>query len=288
MANMAGKNIKSGIATVANAPAQSSAKPDLPHDGPNTESELLYDGPNEIATLMFAKLQKNIAHFKTLQSRKSMAEGNKEKAIADFIDSSQEPIAIQIRNQIRELQSQLRAFAEKTIRTEDLSEDDKKKLDEEFEAVRGKVAKGFETIPNVATDTDEDIEGVMVALHKLNNPTKSNRGRKPGTKGAEGPRASAVFHISGGNLDSPIQKDTFSGATLWLKCELKELQEAFASAAGVEFTKISEVNHPTEFDFLSHNNGQTYHIRTEPKVKMKPGRKPANPKGESAVATPAA
>lgn len=247
-----------------------------------------YDGPDEIAGLMFAKLVSNINTFKTLQSRLAMAEGNTEKAIADFISSSQDDTAIQIRNQIMTLQKQLRAYAEKSIKTESLSDDDRAKLKEELESVKVKVQKGFEAIPNMAESSDQDVEGVMAVLKTIPNPTKSNRGRKPGTPGTTGPHASAIFYISGGGLDSVLQKDTFSAAALWLKCEVSDLQKAFAEAADKDLAKISEVNSPTEFEFTSHDKGKTFMIRTTPKVKAKPGRKPANAKAESAVATPAA
>lgn len=254
------------------------------------EPKPLYDGPCTVSGLMLTMLVKNIGKYNVLKARFDASSGNKAKAIDNFKANSQDEQAIAIRNQIRELQAKLHEYAELQVKSEDLSDDEKTKLEEEMDAAAKKVNSGYTSVTLCAEQAEQDYDGVIAVLNTINNPTKSKRGRKPGIKGSDLPRASAVFTISGGNIpeNETVVKDTFSGASMYLKCEAKDLQIAFAKAAEVDIKNIGTVNRPLEFSFLSHNNGQTYTIKTTVKAKAKPGRKPANAKGESAAAMPAA
>lgn len=240
-----------------------------------------YEGPDQVFSLMLQPLYDLTQSYSSLAGRLAAADGDRDKAVTEFMNSSDDPQAVKLRTQIETLQAKLKELADKKVVTEELSEEDREKLKSEMDTLKGKIRAGHDAITNGVKVMGQDPEGILAALQEIGDPTKSGRGRKPGQAGSSLPRVRALVTVTGGNLKDEVY-DSFSKVALALSCEVKDLQVKFAEAAGVAHEEIKSVNKPVTFKFTpNHPNASEYTLVTTPKETAKPGPKPA------AASTPA-
>jgi hypothetical protein len=240
-----------------------------------------YDGPDIVSKAMLDKLAGLTVEYSQLQTKLAAADGNKEAVVIDWMETSDNPQAEKLRASIANATAKLRELAEKNAQFEELSEDDKDKLQVQLDEMKQPIKTGFEVVKNLIETLSDDPEGVQTALDTLDNPVKSNRGRKPGSAGSSLPRISANVVVTGGNLENEIY-DSFSKVALALNAEVKDLQLAFAEAAGVKHEDIKSVNESVTFQFTpNHPNASTYTLVTTPKDRKKPGPRKAQENAES-------
>lgn len=250
-----------------------------------------YEGPDVVSQAMLDQLDNLTNQYTSLALKLAAAEGDREAALTSWMETTDLPAAVKIRNLIETNQKKLRELAETNVESSELSEEDKAKLQAELSTLKDKVKSGRGVVENLIGSLSSDPEGVKAALATIDDPVKSNRGRKAGTAGSNLPRVSARVTIHGGNFDDQNavnEFDSFSAAANALNADVKEMQLAFAKAAGVEHQAISSVKKPVVFEFQAHENGPTYQVETTPKQRQKPGprakadTKPAESNSEAA------
>lgn len=259
----------------------------------------LYSGPHPIAGTLFEQVEMRVKEYEGIAARIAAADGDVEKAYSAYIDSSEDAAAVKLRAVIEKATTQLRELAEKNVKVETLSDEEKAKLTTEANLIRTNVADSLKAIEAVNKSIPADVEGVTAALaaFRANDPTRSKKGRPVGSAntGSNSPRTYVDILIVGGNItpEEPRPFATFSALAAFFKCEVLDLQKAFAEAAKVELDQVAGVDVPVEFNFKPHENGATYSVMTTPKQRKKPGRKPAaetpaeNAQAETEEKTPA-
>lgn len=242
----------------------------------------VYSGPDIASKQMLDALATAITDYKAIDLKLTSADGDKESAVQAFIESSDDPTVVKLRDQIEKYEAKLQEYAEANAVVVTLSDEEKAKYVEEREALKTRIRKGRGVVEDVARTMNLDFPNVMEALNTLGDPTKGARGRKPGSSGTGSslPRISATItirEVSGEGDQALVGKtwDSFSAFALKFNADVKEMQLAFAEAAGVEHSKIKEVTHPVQFVFQPNNNGATYVLETTPKERK--------PKSSSAV-----
>lgn len=251
-----------------------------------------YEGPDVVSKAMLDQLNSITQDYSSVDMKIKAAEGDREAALTNWIETTDNAQALKLKTTIENATKRLREMAESNVESQELSEDDKTKLNTHLDELKGQIKAAFDVIKNLIKSLSVDPEGVQAALDSIDNPVQSNRGRKPGSAGSSLPRVSAMVTISGGNFDNPDmvnEFDSFSKVATVLGTEVKDLQLAFAKAAGVEHQDIKTVNKPVEFQFNSGQpNATTYTLKTTPKERQKPGPRTADKPAEQQEETPAA
>lgn len=241
----------------------------------------LYSGPHPIAGTLFEQIEQRVKEFESISARLAAADGDVEKAFTAYIESSDDAQAVKLRAVIEKAQTQLRELAEKNVQVETLSDEEKAKLTTEANLIRTNVGDSLKAIEAVNKSIPADVEGVEAALKtfRQNDPTRSKKGRPVGSSntGSNSPRTYVDILIVGGNIgaDEPRAFPTFSALASFFKCEVLDLQKAFAEAAKVDLEAVASVDVPVSFSFQPHPNGATYSVMTTPKSRKKPGKKSA-------------
>ncbi len=242
----------------------------------------LYNGPHPIAGTLFEQIETRVKEFESISGRLAAADGDVETAYSAYMDSSEDAQAVKLRAVIEKAQTQLRELAEKNVKVETLSDEEKAKLTAESALIRTNIADSLKAIEAVNKSIPADVEGVEKAIREFraNDPTRSKKGRPVGTAntGSNSPRTYVHISVVGGNIPEgePRKFERFSELAAFFKCEVLDLQAAFAQAAGVEMSAVAGVDVNTEFSFKPHENGATYTVSTTPKERKKPGKKPAD------------
>lgn len=251
----------------------------------------LYNGPHPIAGTLFEQIETKVKEYEVISGRLAAADGDVEKAYSAYIDSSDDAGAVKLRAVIEKATAQLRELAEKNVKVETLSDEEKAKLTTEANLIRTNVADSLKAIEAVNKSIPADVEGVDSAIKafRANDPTRAKKGRPVGSAntGSNSPRTYVDILIVGGNItvEEPRPFATFSALASFFKCEVLDLQKAFADAAKVELENVSGVDVPVSFSFQPHPNGATYSVMTTPKQRKKPGKKSATEAAAEAAPT---
>jgi len=228
-----------------------------------------YTGPNAPVANLSPEIEHAASQYAEVAGKLAAADGDVEKAYEAW-KNSDDAEAVKIREAIAKLQAKLDESAKKNVKVESLSDEEKAKLNVEAASLKEKVTKGLKAVSMILASFEVDKEGVenWVKEFSDSNPTRSKRGRAVGSTGSTLPRMRAEVTIQGGELfPQPEKFDSMGKVASALSVELKDIQLAFAEAAGVEHDKISSVKTPVTFTFKVHENGATYTLTTHPKVK---------------------
>lgn len=236
----------------------------------------IYEGSNTTVTQLFDILENDSASYKDMQAKLAAADGDVDKARSAWLESTDNAQVAKLKAAIVAAQEKLAALAEQNVSVSEMSEDDRKKLEESVKAMRTRVRDGRNLILDLAKQLNNDVEGVQKALDSYPDVT---RGRAVSTGGAKTgstlPRVSVDITVTGGNFteDKPGTYKSFSFLAKDLHTDVESLQKAFAEAAGVEHSEISGVKRDIDFKFQATEGGSTFHIFTTPKKNEKPGPK---------------
>lgn len=237
----------------------------------------LYSGPHAIAVTLFEQVEAKVAEYEVISGQLAAADGDKEKALALYRETSEDKDAVKLRAVIEKATAQLHELAEKNVVIKTLSDEEKAKLTTEANLIKTNLADSIKAIEAVNKSMPLDPEGVALALKEFqaNNPTRSKKGRPVGSSnsGSNSPRTYVNISVQGGSLTEARPFATFSALAQFFKAEVLDLQKAFANAAGVELDQVAGVDVPVAFEFKPHENGATYFVSTTPKERKKPGRK---------------
>lgn len=226
---------------------------------------MIYTGEVEPFKSLFVVHEGNVNKYKELQSKLAASEGDRETAVTNWMESSDDQQAVKIREQVEKLNQRLRDLAEKNVVSEELSEDAKAALNTELETLKQSIKDGSTALTKASEFFASEKDNVLKALEEIGNPAVGRRGRAPGSAGSNLPRASVHISITGGKYTdtAPLKYDTFSAAATGLNAEVRDLLEAFAKAANVELNDVKTVKTPQKFDVQV---GDTlYHFATTPK-----------------------
>lgn len=234
----------------------------------------VYSGPDIASQQLLNALEKMITDYKSVDLQLTSADGDKDSAVLAFIESSDDPTVVKLRDQLVKLEAKLQEYAEANAVVITLSDDEKAKLTEQRDTLKTTIRKGRSVVEDVAKTMDTDFENVMLALNELGDPTKGSRKSSGERTGSSLPRISATLTVTevGEGGDQALVGhvyDSFSQLALKFNCEVKDIQLAFAEAAGVSHSEIKSVTHPVEFAFQPNANGAVYVFRTTPKERAK-------------------
>lgn len=232
-----------------------------------------YDGPDPVAKAMLDNLNTLCVAYRNIETELAAGDGDKEAAFKSWMETSDNAQAAKLRTTIENATKKLRELAEANVTFKVLTEEEKTKYQVELDDLKTKIKAGQDVAKSIINSYTSDREAVEAAYATIENPVKSSRGRKPGEAGSKLPRVSATVTVTGGNYEKPEVFDTFSAAAMGLNVEVKDLQLAFAKAAGVAHENIKSVDKPVEFTFQPHENGAVYTLRTEPKERAPRGSK---------------
>ena len=235
----------------------------------------VYQGPDETAAGVIMTLESHVKDYSSLKTQLAAADGDREAALENYMESSEDKQAVVLRERIEKASQQLRELAEKNVQEVELSEEDRAKINTELEAHAEKINASWSAAKKVAALLEIDEEGVLKALETIGNPTKGSRGRPKGSAGSSVPRASVNIVLNGGSFtNQPFE--TFSALAKALDTSVETLSQEFAVAAGVDYKDISQVDSPQEFQVQPKDDGPKYTVKTTPK-----SRKPRSSKGGS-------
>lgn len=246
-----------------------------------------YDGPDTVSKTMLDKLAETANQYSALTLQLQAADGDKESAIKSWMETTDLAQAVKLRTTVQNALAKLRELAEEKVEVITLTEDDKTRLTVELDSLKSQIKAGYQVMDNIVENFSPDKENVKKALESIENPVKSNRGRKPGTTGSGLPRVSTILKMTGGNFGTEQTYQSFSEAALKLNCEAEDLQKTFAKAAGVEWPEqlktAFDKTDVVEFDFQPNENGAVYHFIATPKDRKKPGPRTTSTAPEQAT-----
>lgn len=234
---------------------------------------MAYSGPNVVIANLSEEIEKAASQYGEISARLAAAEGDKETALKTYMSTSEDAEAVKLREAIAKLNDKLKALAESKVVTDDLSDEDKAKLTVEAATLKEQVTKGQKAVVAVLGSFNVDAEGVNAWLEDFKS-RQGKRGKTVGTTGSTLPRVNVNVTIEGGNFTEPQHFESFAPACQKLKFPVKDMQEAFAKAAGVAHEDIKSVNKPVTFTIKPHEAGAEYTVKTTPKEVKKAGRKP--------------
>lgn len=229
-----------------------------------------YEGPDPIGAQLLDKLNGTVLEYTALNAQLSAADGDRAASVESYMETADDAQAVKLRTTIENATAKLRELAEKNVVDVSWSDEDKEKVKTQLNSLKDSIRSGHAAIIGVVDTLGTDPEGVKAALASIGDPTRSGRGRKPGQAGSSLPRASVIVTVNGGNLENAVY-DSFSKVATVFNCEVKDVQAAFAAAAGVDPMNIKTVNEPVEFTFQPNENGSVYLLNTTPKERKKPG-----------------
>ncbi len=218
--------------------------------------------------------KETVQQYNTVAGRLAAVEGDRDKAIQAWMDSSNDETAVRLREAVAEATRRLKLLAEQNIVTEDISEAEKEKLRTERDTYKEKLLAGSRTIVKLVDAYEiEDVDAKDL-LKELGDPfvRKTNDG---GGGGSGLPRASVNVHIA--NSNSEWGCDSLSKAASIMDIPVEELQKLYAQAGGVAHEDIKTIKEPTQFEWTS-AKGVEWKISTTPKETAPRGRKAVTPK----------
>lgn len=229
---------------------------------------MVYSGSNAPVANLAPEIEAAAAQYGIVAGQLAAADGDVEAAYNAW-KAGDAPEAVKIREAIAKLTAKLDEAAKANVKVETLSDEAKAKLTVEADALKAQVQNGLKAVNSILAGWDVDKDAVQEWLKEFaeRNPARGKRGRQPGSVGSTGPRMRATVTVQGGELwPEPTTLDSMGKVANALKVETKAIQEAFASAAGVELDKISSVKTEVTFEFKVHENGAVYTMTTHPKV----------------------
>lgn len=244
-----------------------------------------YNGPDTISGQLLTALIGFSTDYIGIEARLAAADGDKEKAIAAFLETSDDSQIVKLRNAISAAREKMLAIANEKVVVEVLSEDEKARLEKEKAELTTRIRSGRKTIADLSVNFGTDPTGVAEALESIPDPTKSGKGRKAGTTGSSLPRVSATLSVTGGNLTNE-KYESFSALAAVLNVDVADIQKPFADAAGVDPADIKSAFNNTNvvtFSFKPHEAGNEYTVVATQKVRAKRGSKVAGKTEESAT-----
>src|SRR5436190_21105734 len=93
---------------------------------------------------------KLVNNYKSLEQQLAAADGDRAAALQAFIDSSDDPQVIKLRGVIEQAQAKLSDIAEKNVKSEQLSDEDKAKLAAALDAEKAKIRDGYKATLSIA------------------------------------------------------------------------------------------------------------------------------------------
>lgn len=240
----------------------------------------VYQGTDTTSAALLSSYESKVNKYKEIDTLLASAEGDREKALQTWKETSEDAQAVKIREQLAKLEEAFTKLAEKNVPSGDIPEEDKAKLKAELEALKPAIRVAFKSIGELSKTIGSDPEGVAKALEEIGDPTKSGRGRKPGVAGSGLPRVSVNVVLSGGGMDKTHNLGTFSEVAKLTLVDVADVQKAFADAAGVDPMDIKSAfekagTDSIEFDFESSDGKRTYHVVATPKERAPRGSKKA-------------
>lgn len=230
-----------------------------------------YEGPSAVLDL-FNLMESHITSYKEVDGKLAAADGDRESAVKAWMDTSDDAAAEKLRVAIKNATEKLRTLAEKNVEELTLSDEEKTVLEAERDGHREKIRAGRTTVVKVAKLLDANMDEIEKALEEMGDPTKGRVSSGGGKTGSSLPRVSVNSRVYGGNLPETGEEfPTFSAVSKAINMEPKDIQVAFAEAAGVSHEDISSVDRPVSFTVKPHPDGAEYLIETTPKT-----RKPRN------------
>lgn len=273
--------------TDKNAPKKEAEKASETEESSTT----VYKGSDEFERMLVEKATELIGEYAATTTKLAAADGDRDRALKTFIESSDHPEAVQIREQIKAATESLRKLAEKEVVSVTLSDEEKDKLKTLLSAQKDMAKTAIDTLKGTAAMMSGDPAALNSAIEILESRMPaSTRGRKPGDAGSSLPRARVNLTVTGGNFtaDEPAKFDSFSKAALAFNCDAVDMQKAYAKAAGVDHMDIKSVKHTVNFEFQPNGNGAVYKFVVEPKKTGTPGPKPKSEDESKTEETPAA
>jgi hypothetical protein len=244
---------------------------------PKTEgsNDSLYKGEDEFERMLITQTEKIIGQFSEVSTKLAAADGDRDKAMKTFIESSDHPEAVAIRLTIQEANARLKQLAEENVVSLTLSEEEKAKLKTLSSTLKEQAKAALETLEGTAKLMSVDSVPFTEAVAALKSRMPvATRGRKPGDSGSSLPRPRVNLYVTGGNLKPEQHFESFSKLALTLNCDTADIQKSYAAKAGVDPMDVKSIKDPVTFEFQPNENGAKYVILATPKETQKTGPKP--------------
>lgn len=229
-----------------------------------------YDGPDTAVKVMSGILLNFHNEYADLDAQIKAATGDRENAIKSWVESSENPKAVKLREMIAKANEQLRALAEDEVPSNAMSEEEIKVAEASLKAKKDAIKSTRGAIVSTAEATGADVVGVKAWLDSLTDPSHSGRGRKPGSEGSSGPRYSADFLVYGGEIkqDDPMHFSTFGEMSKTCHvADVSKLHTVLASHAGVKVEELSQKVKTQQTWTFVNDHGTEYTVVSTPKAR---------------------
>lgn len=227
---------------------------------------MTYTGKDEVIGNLFTALNTHISTYGSLSTKLASADGDLEKALSAFMETSDNPEAVKLRKAIETANARLRKVAEDNVSVEKMSDEEKANTKVQLSELKTKISKTKDAIETVAPLRDGTDE-ILAALSEVSDPTKSGRGRPRGSAGSSTPRPRVnLVVVSSAAPDKPQKFDSFSKAVAVLNTDVASLQAEYAKAAGVSPEDVSKVKKDIEFSFTPPGSETPWTVKVSPKA----------------------
>lgn len=232
---------------------------------------------NDLGRLFLAEIQKQAADYNSRVATLSAATGDKQKAVHDLRENSDDAKVVKFRKWLEDLDakreqaiSEIDAYiSEKLLSTVSLSEEEVAAEREALKALKAEIngmRKTFLDLPAV-----RDVENVEALLPKLEG-SRASSSRGGGSGGAK-PRIAGIYvdgeicqhEVENKTTGEVSTKSSFTDAVKYLsdlhkvKVNTSDLHSAWFAAAGVTAENWSDAPNETEFVFtVTDKDGKTH------------------------------
>jgi hypothetical protein len=161
----------------------------------------IYEGPDMFSGKFLLRLHGFITEFNNTNQRLIAADGDRNAAVKNFIETSDDEVMTALRAELKSLQEKIQAHADASVKTETFTDEQKAAMKEELKTLREKVAKGSEVARDAFEMNEVDVEAGHAAVAKMLELMPAvKRGKAKGTTGSSLPRAYCKLNVSGGAL----------------------------------------------------------------------------------------
>lgn len=245
-----------------------------------TESTMnIEENPTFSALVEAVKSDINV--FRDAESAYVAASGDREQQVQAFIETSQDEQAVKIREALKTLTTKLRDLAESSVKTSEVSEDEKAKLLKARNESRKQVKDTVDAVRMSAALWDRKfnagaVDAFNAWLDSYGNPLKS---RMPSGTGSTLPKVPVEIRVLIPETDEKPEHyqdfHNFTAYATWRGTDTKTVQEEAAQAAGLAHSELSRLSEPVTYQVQ--RGALTLQVTVSPKATKPRGRRPADP-----------
>lgn len=239
-------------------------------DFPVEVQEACGDNPALTALAPFyGVLSARIGAYQAAKAKHAALSGDRRAAFRQWVESTEDPEAVELREAIAAAQKRLQELAAATLGDGAASQAEKKIAETKLSEATKEVKTSGKTLSDMVGLMGVKPEELNGLLKALNYPFVKSATAHKGT-----PRPSVLVKAT--NANGTFSFDTMSASCKTLDTDVETLGKAYADAAGVAYEEIAKVETPTTFQWTHPTRNTTWTLEFTPKE--------TKPRGRQAVA----